>query len=105
MKTSELETGEKEKLAELIARISAQNIISMEVVTDPGSYLEGMSWELLKYVYDREKDRSRWPGWFDYEKVYQDSVSPDSLLSDFDDLKKRGYGGLRAAVIITYREK
>ncbi|MBD9184034.1 MAG: hypothetical protein EGQ26_00070 [Clostridiales bacterium] len=77
----------------------------MEVVTDPGSYLEGMSWELLKYVYDRENDRSRWPGWFDYEKVYKDSVSPDSLLSDFDDLKKRGYGGLRAAVIITYREK
>ena len=64
-----------------------------------------MSWELLKYVYDRENDRSRWPGWFDYEKVYKDSVSPDSLLSDFDDLKKRGYGGLRAAVIITYREK
>ena len=36
-------------LVELIERIPVQNIISMEVETYRGSYLEGINWDFLKY--------------------------------------------------------
>ena len=84
MRTFEIE--DRKKLIELIARIPVQNIISMEVETYRGSYLEGLNWDYLKYVYHKEKDVNKSPAWIDYTIAYKDSISPDSLLSDFDDI-------------------
>ena len=50
-----LEIEDRKDLVEHIKQIPVQNIISMEVETDSGSYLEGISWDFLKYVYNREK--------------------------------------------------
>ena len=47
-----LRITDRKKLVELIERIPVQNIISMEVETYTGSYLEGINWDVLKYVYN-----------------------------------------------------
>lgn len=52
-----LEIEDRKDLVEHIKQIPVQNIISMEVETDSGSYLEGIGWDFLKYVYNREKLR------------------------------------------------
>ena len=100
-----LKIKDRKKLVELIERIPVQNIISMEVETYRGSYLEGINWDFLKYVYNREKDTNGSPGWIDYTIVYQDSVSPDSLVSDFDELQRHGTCGSESIVTVTYDEE
>lgn len=77
---------DKNNFAELIEKISVHNMISMEVPTGEGSYLEGINWDYLKYVYNKEKDTENSSVWIDYTIVYQDPGSPDSLLSDFDEI-------------------
>ena len=47
-----LRITDRKKLVELIERIPVQNMISMEVETYTGSYLEGINWDVLKYVYN-----------------------------------------------------
>ena len=42
-----LEIIDRKDLVEHIKQIPVQNIISMEVETDTGSYLEGISWDFL----------------------------------------------------------
>ena len=96
---------DRKKLAELIERIPVQNLISMEVETYRGSYLEGINWDFLKYVYNREKDTNDSPGWIDYTIVYKDSISPDSLVSDFDDIKNHGTCGSESIVTVIYDEE
>ena len=100
-----LKIKDRIKLVELIERIPVQNMISMEVETYGRSYLEGINWDFLKYVYNREKDTNGSPGWIDYTIVYQDSVSPDSLVSDFDDLQNHGTCGSESIVTVTYDEE
>ena len=96
---------DRKKLAELIERIPVQNLISMEVETYRGSYLEGINWDFLKYVYNREKDTNDRPGWIDYTIVYKDSISPDSLVSDFDDIQNNGTCGSESIVTVIYDEE
>ncbi len=96
---------DRKKLAELIERIPVQNLISMEVETYRGSYLEGINWDFLKYVYNREKDTNDSPGWIDYTIVYKDSISPDSLVSDFDDIQNNGTCGSESIVTVIYDEE
>ncbi|MDD6040033.1 MAG: hypothetical protein PUD63_02400 [Clostridia bacterium] len=93
---------DRNKLAELIERIPVQNLISMEVETYRGSYLEGINWDFLKYVYNREKDTNDSPGWIDYTIVYKDSISPDSLVSDFDAIQNNGTCGSESIVTVIY---
>lgn len=97
-----LEIEDRKKLIELIERIPVQNIISMEVETYTGSYLEGINWDFLKYVYNKEKDTNRSPGWIDYTIAYKDSISPDSFVSDFDDIQNHGTRGSKSIVIVIY---
>lgn len=97
-----LEIKDRKKLIELIERIPVQNIISMEVETYTGSYLEGINWDFLKYVYHKEKDTNRSPGWIDYTIAYKDSISPDSFVSDFDDIQNHGTRGSKSTVIVIY---
>lgn len=91
-----VEIKDRKKLVELIERIPVQNIISMEVETYGGSYLEGINWDFLKYVYNREKDTNESPRWIDYTIAYKDSISPDSLVSDFDDIQNHGTCGSKS---------
>ena len=89
-----------------IKQIPVQNIISMEVETDSGSYLEGIGWDFLKYVYSREKiTKNESPTWIDYTIVYKDSISPDSLVLDFDDIQKKGIHGSKSVVTVIYDEE
>lgn len=99
-----LEIKDRKNLVELIEQIPVQNIISMEVVTDPGSYLEGISWDVLKYVYNREKNTNESAWIVDYTIVYKDSISPDSLVFDFDDIQDKGYGS-KPIVTVIYDEE
>lgn len=101
----ELKTKDRNKLVELIERIPVQNIISMEVETYVGSYLDGVSWDFLKYVYNREKDRNESSSWINYTIVYKDSISPDSLVSDFDEIQKNGIRRSESIVIVIYDEE
>ncbi len=103
MRTLEIE--DRKKLIELIARIPVQNIISMEVETYRGSYLEGLNWDFLKYVYNKEKDMNKSPAWIDYTIAYKDSISSDSLLSDFDNIRKYGTCGSKSTVFVVYAEE
>lgn len=96
---------DKKKLVELIERIPVQNVISMEVETYRGSYLEGMNWNFLKYVYNREKDTNESPDWIDYTIAYKGSNSPDSLVSDFDDIQNNGTYGSKSIVTVIYDEE
>ena len=100
-----VEIKDRKKLVELIERIPVQNIISMEVETYRGSYLEGINWDFLKYVYNREKDTNKSPGWIAYTIVYKDSISPDSLVSDFDDIQNNGNCGSKSIVTVIYDEE
>ena len=100
-----LKIKDRKKLVELIERIPVQNIISMEVETYRGSYLEGINWDFLKYVYNREKDTDESPGWIDYTIAYKDSISPDSLVSDFDDIQNNGNCGSKSIVTVIYDEE
>ena len=61
-KKQKLKIKDRKKVVELIERIPVQNIISMEVETYRGSYLGGINWDFLKYVYNREKDTNESPG-------------------------------------------
>ena len=77
-----------------------------EVETDSGSYLEGIGWDFLKYVYNREKiTKNESPAWIDYTIVYKDSISPDSLVLDFDDIQKKGIHGSKSVVTVIYDEE
>lgn len=96
---------DRKNLVEQIERIPVQNMISMEVETYRGSYLEGMNWDVLKYVYNREKDINESSAWINYTIVYKDFISPDSLVSDFDDLQNNGTCGSKNTVTIIYDEK
>ena len=101
-----LEIENRKDLVEHIKQIPVQNIISMEVETDSGSYLEGISWDFLKYVYNSEKiTKNESPAWIDYTIVYKDSISPDSLVLDFDDIRKKGIHGSKSVVTIIYDEE
>ncbi|MCI6957270.1 MAG: hypothetical protein SPI15_12930 [Candidatus Faecousia sp.] len=100
-----LKITDRKKLVELIEQIPVQNIISMEVETYRGSYLEGINWDFLKYVYNREKDTNESPGWIDYTIAYKDSISPDSLVSDFDDIQNNGTCGSKSIVTVIYDEE
>jgi len=100
-----LEIIDRKDLVEHIKQIPVQNIISMEVETDTGSYLEGISWDFLKYVYNREKNTNKSSEWIDYTIVYKDSISPDSLVLDFDDIRKKGIHGSKSVVTIIYDEE
>ena len=100
-----LKIKDRKKLVELIERIPVQNIISMEVETYRGSYLEGINWDFLKYVYNREKDTNESAGWIDYTIAYKDSISPDSLVSDFDDIQNNGNCGSKSIVTVIYDEE
>ena len=93
---------ERKELIERMERIPVQNMISMEVETYRGSYLEGINWDFLKYVYNREKDTNENPGWIDYTIVYKDSISPDSLVSDFDAIQNNGTCGSESIVTVIY---
>jgi len=76
------------------------------VETDSGSYLEGIGWDFLKYVYNREKiTKNESPAWIDYTIVYKDSISPDSLVLDFDDIQKKGIHGSKSVVTVIYDEE
>ena len=98
-----LEIENRKDLVEHIKQIPVQNIISMEVETDRGSYLEAIGWDFLKYVYNREKiTKNESPAWIDYTIVYKDSISPDSLVLDFEDLKKKGIPGSKSVVTVIY---
>ena len=78
----------------------------MEVETDSGSYLEGIGWDFLKYVYNREKiTKNESLAWIDYTIVYKDSISPDSLVLDFDDIQKKGIHGSKSVVTVIYDEE
>ena len=100
-----LKIKDRKKLVEFIERIPVQNIISMEVETYKGSYLEGLNWDFLKYVYNREKDMNESPGWIDYTIAYKDTISPDSLVSDFDDIQNNGTCGSESIVTVIYDEE
>lgn len=101
-----LEIENRKDLVEHIKQIPVQNIISMEVETDSGSYLEGIGWDFLKYVYNREKiTKNESPTWIDYTIVYKDSISPDSLVLDFDDIQKKGIHGSKSVVTVIYDEE
>ena len=100
-----LKIKDRKKLVELIERIPFHNIISMEVETYRGSYLEGINWDFLKYVYNREKDTNESPGWIDYTIAYKDTISPDSLVSDFDDIQNNGTCGSESIVTVIYDEE
>lgn len=100
-----LHIKDKENLVQLTERIPVQNIISMEVETYRGSSLEGINWDVLKYVYNREKDTNGSPNWIDYTIVYKDSISPDSLASDFDDIQNSGTCGSKSIVTVIYDEE
>ena len=100
-----LKIKDRKKLVELIEQIPVQNIISMEVETDKGSYLEGINWEYLKYVYSREKDTDKSSDWIDYTIAYKDSISSDSLVSDFDDIQNNGIRGSKSIVTVIYDEE
>ena len=100
-----LEIKDRKNLIELIAWIPVQNIISMEVETYRGSHLEGLNWDFLKYVYNKEKDVNKSSAWIDYTIAYKDSISLDSLLSDFDDIQKYGTCGSKSTVIVIYDEE
>ena len=104
-KMQKLKIKDRKKLVELIERIPFHNIISMEVETYRGSYLEGINWDFLKYVYNREKDTDESPGWIDYTITYKDSISPDSLVSDFDDIQNNGTCGSKSIVTVIYDEE
>ncbi|MBQ8159432.1 MAG: hypothetical protein IJ083_01670 [Clostridia bacterium] len=102
----ELKIRNKEQFIELLQHTPIQNIISMEVATYEGSYLDGVSWDCLKYIYkkdlyEEENARNRGQLWATYERYYREPTSQDSLLSDFDELKKKGNGSW---VNITYED-
>lgn len=101
----ELQIKDRQELVELIERIPVQNIISMEVETYRGSYLEGINWDFLKYVYNREKDTTRSPSWIYYTIAYKDAISPDRLVSDFDDIQNNGTCGSKSIVTVIYDEE
>ncbi len=86
-----LEIEDRKDLVEHIKQIPVQNIISMEVENRQWFIPEGIGWDFLKYVYNREKITKNESAWIDYTIVYKDSISPDSLVLDFDDIQKRGY--------------
>lgn len=95
-----LRTNDIKEFSELLKKIQVDNIVSMEVETYKGSYLEGINWDYLKYVYNKEKDSSH-SSYADYTIVYKDAVSSDRLLSDFEDLQSSGCS-LSSEVIIRY---
>ena len=97
--------NDRKKLAGLIEQIPVQNIISMEVETYRGSSLEGINWDVLKYVYHREKDPKKSAAWIDYTIVYKDFLSPDRFVSDFDDLQTHGTCGSASIVTVTYEDE
>ena len=100
-----LRITDRKKLVELIERIPVQNIISMEVETYTGSYFEGINWDVLKYVYNKEKDTNESSVWIDYTIAYKDSISSDTLLSDFDDIQNNGTRGSKSIVTVIYDEE
>ena len=100
-----LEIKDRNQFVELIDRISVQNVISMEVETYRGSYLEGINWDFFKYVYNREIDTNDSHDWIDYTITYKDFVSLDSLVSDFDDMQNKGTCGSKSVVTVIYDEE
>ena len=93
---------DRNDLIEFVGRISPHSIVSMEVETYEGSGLEGIRWEFLKYVYNKEKDTNRSPGWIEYTIVCKDPVSPEALFADYAELRKNGTPGSRSDVILCY---
>lgn len=100
-----LKIREREEFIELIEKIPVQNLISMEVETYEGSYLEGISWDFLKYVYNEKKDTNESPAWIDYTIVYKNPISCDSLVLDFDDIQNKGTLGAKSIVTVIYDEE
>ena len=80
-------------------------MVSMEVETYRGSYLKGRNWDRLRYVYHREKESNERSAWSDYTIAYRDSISPDSLVSDFDEMQIQGTCGSESTVTVTYDEE
>ncbi|MBQ3865096.1 MAG: alpha/beta hydrolase [Clostridia bacterium] len=97
-----LEIRDAEQFAEVIGQIGVRNLVSMEVETYTGSYLDGVNWDFLRYVYNRDKEPDR-DRWIDYTIVNKESVSPESLASDFTELKEKGLAAW--PVILTYEEE
>ena len=99
-----LDVNDREQFIAFTACVPIQSIISMEVETFTGSGLEGICWEFLKYVYNRDKDENRSPSWITYTMIYKDSISVDGLVSDFDELQKCGVHSTSNAITIFYDE-
>ena len=95
---------ERKELIERMERIPVQNMISMEVEIYGGSYLEGRNWDFLKHVYPRDKESKQNTGWIDSAIANKDSVSPDSLVSDFDERQSKGTCGFQSIVTVLYDE-
>lgn len=95
---------DRNSFIELIERIPVRNFISMKVLTWAGSYLEGVSSDYLKYVYNKEKDTDESSDWQDYTIVYKDFVSPDSILSDFDELQSNSARNVKYTISVIYDE-
>lgn len=96
---------DKTKFIELTEKIPIQNIVGMETETYTGSYSEGINWDFLKYVYDREHDTTENSAWADYTVVYKALFSPADLVSDFDDMQHNGIRGSKSAVTVIYIEE
>lgn len=96
---------DRKKFIELTEKIPIKSIVSMEVETYRGSYSEGINWDFLKYVYNREKETPEGSIWTDYTTVYKEVVSRDSLISDFDDIQKSGTRGSSSEVTVVYDEE
>lgn len=99
-----LKLKSREEFIELMEKVGIYSLVSIEVVTYTGSYLEGIDWDHLKYVYDRGSDKNESEGWITYTTVYREPVSAETLISDFDELREQGTGGERSPVIVTLND-
>ena len=104
------EMKDRTQLIRLLERISPQNMISMEAETYAGSYLDGVNWDYLTYVYNKELYCRETAGhqagqWVNCEICYKDAASRDSLVSDFDDLQRRGISGAGSRSVTVFYEE
>lgn len=100
-----LKISDRKKFIELTEKLPIESIIGMEVETYKGSYSEGINWDFLKYVYNKEKETPEDSAWKDYTVVHKEAISRDSLVSDFDDIQKSGIRGSSSEVTVMYEEE
>lgn len=96
----------KDELKELFDWIPDHDIISMSVMTQELSPLDGTGYEEFKYVYDMERDVDIIDNeWQKGDKQYRESVLTGDLLSDYDELKNMGCHGTYSDVEVVYKYK